>query len=124
MESIRNKWNGLEQKTRGKVYFVIAILTEIIADFFLKYSEGCTVLWATVLCAALLLICFVCFAKALVTYNLGYMYAVWSGAGILFLAAVSVLVFRQGLNLADIVGLALIIFGIAIMNVFGSNEIK
>ena len=124
MESIRNKWNGLEQKTRGKVYFVIAILTEIIADFFLKYSEGCTVLWATVLCAALLLICFVCFAKALVTYHLGYMYAVWSGAGILFLAAVSVLVFRQGLNLADIVGLALIIFGIAIMNVFGSNEIK
>lgn len=124
MESIRNKWNGLEQKTRGKVYFVIAILTEIIADFFLKYSEGCTVLWATVLCAALLLISFVCFAKALVTYNLGYMYAVWSGAGILFLAAVSVLVFRQGLNLADIVGLALIIFGIAIMNVFGSNEIK
>lgn len=122
MNTLKKKWLGLRPQTQGKIYLILAVIFELIGEVLLKYSEGCTVLWATVFCGCVLFLCFVCYAKAIVNFNLGIAYALWSGIGILFLAAVSVAVFHQALSLIDIIGLGLILIGILIMNVFGAND--
>ena len=122
MQMLRGKWAGLDPKIQGVIYLILAVIFELIGEVLLKYSQGCTVLWATISCGCILFICFVCYAKAIVNFNLGVAYALWSGIGILFLATVSVVVFHQRLSLMDIAGLSLIAIGIVIMNVFGANS--
>ena len=122
MNALLNKWRSLAPKTQGMIYLIIAVILELTGEVLLRYSEACTVLWATVSCGIVLFVCFVCYAKAIVNFNLGIAYALWSGIGILFLAIVSVAVFHQALNMIDLVGLALIVIGIVVMNVFGAND--
>ena len=122
MNQLQKQWSKVSPKHQGMIYLIIAVILELAGEVLLKYSEGCTVLWATASCGVVLFICFVCYAKAIVNFNLGIAYALWSGIGILFLAAVSVMVFQQKLSMIDLVGLGLIIAGIVIMNVFGAND--
>ena len=44
------------------------------------------------------------------------MYATWSGLGIFTLALVSYFAFNQSLNFVSVIGLALIIIGVIIVN--------
>lgn len=122
MQTIKNKWNNLRPRTQGVVYLLIAIVLELTGDYFLPYTKGCTVPGYMLLCAVLFFVCFVSYAKALVTFDLGIGYALWSGIGIIFLTIVAVAVFGQSLNAMDIVGIILIIIGIVIMNVFTGEE--
>ena len=122
MNVILKKWRSVRPQTQGKIYLILAVIFELIGEVLLKYSEGCTVPWATISCGCVLFVCFVCYAKAIVNFNLGIAYALWSGIGILFLAGISVAVFHQALSVIDIIGLGLIIIGILIMNIFGANE--
>ena len=82
-----------------KLMLAIAIMFELMADVLLKYSEGFTVLWASVLTLVMYLICFACFARALLKLNLSVAYAVWSGVGIAVLTILSVLLFHQPLTI-------------------------
>ena len=116
MNALHQKWQGLRPQTQGKIFLILAVIFELVGEVLLKYSEGCTVLWATISCACILFLCFVCYAKAIVNFNLGIAYALWSGIGILFLAAVSVAVFHQALSIIDVIGLSLIVIGILLMN--------
>lgn len=61
------------------------------------------------------LIAFYSLALALRTIPLGLAYAVWSGVGIVVVAAVGWLVFKQALSLHQCAGLALIVVGIALL---------
>jgi small multidrug resistance pump len=99
----------------------IAIVFELLADVLLKYTEGFTVLWASVLTLVMYLVCFFCFARALTKLNLSVAYAVWSGVGIAFLTVMSVVLFHQPLTTGNVVGIALITIGILIMDIFGTN---
>ena len=48
----------------------------------------------------------------------GVTYAIWSGVGIVLITLVAWLVYGQSLDAAAIVGLGLIIAGVAVLNVF------
>ena len=104
-----------------KLMLTIAIVFELAADVMLKYSEGFTVLWASVLTLVMYLICFACFARALLKLNLSVAYAVWSGVGIAVLTILSVVLFHQPLTVGNAVGIALITVGILIMDLCGTN---
>ena len=60
-------------------------------------------------------------AMALKTFSVGIAYAMWSGLGIVLISAVGVLVFRQSLDLAALIGLGLIIAGVVVVNVFSKS---
>ena len=60
-------------------------------------------------------------AMALKTFPVGIAYAMWSGLGIVLISAVGVLVFRQSLDLAALIGLGLIIAGVVVVNVFSKS---
>ncbi|OTL06552.1 QacE family quaternary ammonium compound efflux SMR transporter, partial [Acinetobacter baumannii] len=48
-------------------------------------------------------------------------YAIWSGAGIILISAIGWIFYKQHLDLAACIGLALMIAGIVIINVFSKN---
>ena len=51
----------------------------------------------------------------------GVVYAIWSGAGIVLIAAVGWFWFRQSLDIAAIIGLTMIVAGVLIVNLFSSS---
>ena len=52
---------------------------------------------------------------------LGIAYAIWSGAGIVLVALVGWLVFKQHLDLAAIIGICMILGGVVVINLFSQN---
>lgn len=64
--------------------------------------------------------CFV-FAKALLGIDLGVAYATWSSVGIIAASIIAAVAFDQKLSVAGIVGIALIITGCILVNMFGTK---
>ena len=98
----------------------IAIVCEVIGSTLLQKSYGFTRLLPTVGVAVFYIIAFFCLSQALKTIPLGVAYAIWAGLGIVLTAAVSVIVLRQNLDLAAWVGIAMIVGGVLVMNLFSS----
>lgn len=57
------------------------------------------------------------------TLPLGVTYAVWSGLGICFTALVGWLWFRQAVDLPALIGMGLIVAGIAVINLFSKTAV-
>ncbi len=98
----------------------IAIGGELIGTTFLKYTEGFTKLWPSIITILSYGICFYAFSKALTHINLSFAYAVWSGLGIVVATLVSVFLFKESITPAGIGGIVLILIGVVILNMFGT----
>ena len=55
------------------------------------------------------------------TMPVGVIYAIWSGAGIVLIAAVGWVMFRQTLDAPALIGIGLIITGVAVINLFSKS---
>ena len=62
------------------------------------------------------MIAFYCLSLTLKTIPVGIAYAVWSGVGIVLITTVAWFVFDQKLDVWGIVGIALIMSGVLILN--------
>lgn len=102
------------------VFLAIAIGGELLGTTFLKYTEGFTKLWPSLITILSYGICFYCFARALEHINLSFAYAVWSGLGIVVSTLVSVFLFKEGVTPAGVFGILLILAGVVILNLFGT----
>ena len=94
-----------------------AILFEVCGTLLLPASQNFTDTKATI---TLLLFYGVSFYFLSIVVNfipIAIMYATWSGLGIFTLALVSYFVFNQTLNILSIIGLALIIIGVVLVNI-------
>jgi small multidrug resistance pump len=100
------------------LYLGIAIISETIATSALKSSEGFSRLVPSILVVVGYAIAFYFLSLTLRTIPVGIAYAVWSGAGILLITLVGWLVFGQKLDPPAVIGMALIIAGVVVMNVF------
>ena len=97
-----------------------AIAREIFATTQLKLSEGFTKLGPSVLSLLGYGVCFFLFSKALNRLDLGIAYATWSAVGIVATSVIAALAFGQKLTTAGMVGMALIVAGVLVVNLFGS----
>lgn len=102
-------------------YLIIAIVAEVIATSALKTSDGFTRLVPSTITAVGYILAFYLLALALKTIPVGIAYAVWSGVGIVAIAIIGFFVFDQRLNAAAIVGIALILAGVLVLNVFSGT---
>jgi small multidrug resistance pump len=102
----------------GYVYLSIAIVAEVIATTFLKESQGFTRLTPSLITAAGYGVAFYCLAQTLNTIPTGIAYAIWSGVGIILIAAIAWVFQGQKLDAPAIIGMGLIIAGCIVMNVF------
>lgn len=104
------------------LYLGVAIVSETIATSALKASEGFSRPLPSLLVVAGYAIAFYFLSLTLRTIPVGIAYAVWSGVGILLIALVGWLVYGQKLDLPAIIGMALIIAGVVVMNVFSKTS--
>ncbi|WP_334181616.1 DMT family transporter [Novosphingobium sp.] len=100
------------------LYLAIAIVAEVIATSFLKQSEGFARPVPTAIMAAGYIVAFYCLSLALRGIPTGVAYAIWSGVGIVLIAAIAWLFQGQKLDTPAMAGMGLIIAGVLVMNLF------
>lgn len=103
------------------LYLVTAVVFETIGTSALQASEQFTrpkPLLVTVVCYAAT---FYFLSLALRAMPVGVAYAIWSGLGIVLIALIGLAWFGQKLDPAALVGLALIIAGVLVINLFSST---
>lgn len=104
------------------LYLFIAIATEIIGTSFLKTSEGFTKLWPTIGTLLSFGICFYFLSLTIKFLPLNVTYATWAGLGLVLTTVVSVIVFKENVNLISVISIGLIVIGVVLLNVFGSSH--
>lgn len=104
------------------LYLIIAIATEIIGTSFLKTSEGFTKLWPTIGTLLSFGICFYFLSLTIKFLPLNVTYATWAGLGLVLTTVVSVIVFKENVNLISVISIGLIVIGVVLLNVFGTSH--
>lgn len=100
------------------IYLVIAIVAEVVGTSFMKQADGFTKLVPSLICVAAYIVAFYFLSLTLKTIPTGIAYAIWSGVGIVLIAAVAWVFQGQKLDAPAILGMGLIISGVVVMNLF------
>lgn len=103
------------------VYLLISIVAEVIGTSTLKATEEFTRFWPTVLMVVCYGIAFYCMTHVIKALPIGVTYAIWSGLGIVLVSLISWLYYGQRLDMAAIAGIALIIAGVLVINLFSKS---
>ncbi|MDP4547810.1 MULTISPECIES: SMR family transporter [unclassified Marinobacter] len=103
------------------VYLALAIIAEVAGTAALKSSEGFTNLIPSIIVVLGYGMAFYFLSLVLNHIPVGVAYAIWAGAGVVLISLVGAAMFGQKLDLPAIVGMALIVSGIVVMNVFSSS---
>ena len=105
----------------GYWYLVIAIVSEVIATLSLKPSMGFTHWFYSSVAVVGYIIAFYALSLVLKTVPVGIAYAIWAGMGIVLVAVISAIIYRQIPDLPALIGMFLIILGVIVMNVFSKS---
>ena len=100
------------------IFLSIAIISEVIATSCLKAAEGFTRFWPSLVVIVGYLLAFYLLSLTLKTIPVGVAYAIWSGVGIVLIALSGWLFLGQSLDMPALIGLSLIVAGVAVINVF------
>lgn len=103
------------------LYLLIAIACEVIATSALKASNSFTVLLPSLVTLTGYAVAFYFLSLTLRTIPVGIVYAIWSGLGIVLIAAVGAVWFRQTLDWPAVLGMGLILAGVVVINVFSRS---
>ncbi|MGB3610223.1 MAG: quaternary ammonium compound efflux SMR transporter SugE [Cellvibrio sp.] len=87
-------------------------LFEIAWAIGLKYSEGFTRLWPSVVTIAALIISFVLLGLSLRQLPLGTAYAIWTGIGAMGTVVLGILLFGESVSPLRLMSIGLIVLGI------------
>ena len=101
-------------------YLLVAIVAEVAATSALKASQGFTVLLPSAIVVLGYAVAFYFLSLTLNAISIGIAYALWSGIGIVFITAVGWLWFGQALDTAAMLGIALIVAGVGVINLFSN----
>lgn len=99
----------------------IAIVAEVAATSALKSTEEFTRLWPSLFVIAGYGTAFYFMTLSLRGLPVGIMYAIWAGVGIVLVALLGWLIYKQPLDLAAITGIAMIIGGVVVINVLSES---
>lgn len=105
------------------LYLALAIIAEVIATSALNASNGFTKPLPSAVVVIGYGLAFYSLSLALKAIPMGVAYAIWAGLGIVLIAAVGVVVFKQSLDLAAILGMGLIVSGVLVINVFSKTTV-
>lgn len=103
------------------LYLAFAIMAEVAATSALKASEGFTRLGPSVLVVVGYGIAFFLLSLTLRTISVGVAYAIWSGAGIVLVSVVGLVLFKQRLDGPAMLGMGLIVAGVAVIQLFSKT---
>ena len=99
----------------------LAIVAEVIATSALKASEGFTRPGPSAIVVLGYGLAFYCLSLTLRTVPVGVAYAVWSGLGIVLITVAGYVLYRQRIDVAALIGMALIVAGVAVIQLFSKT---
>ena len=107
----------------GWIYLLIAGILECLWALGLKYSDGFTRLWPSLITGVLILISLVLLSLAMRTIPVGTAYAVWSGIGASALAVVGIVFMQEPGGLIRMGCIGMIIAGVVGLKLFGDGTV-
>jgi len=99
----------------------VAIVAEVVATSALNSSRQFTKLVPSLISIVGYAVAFYFLSHVLKTIPVGVAYAIWAGLGIVLIAIVGALLFEQLPDAPAIIGMALIVAGVVIINVFSKT---
>jgi small multidrug resistance pump len=105
-------------QTNAMLLLLAAITSEIIATTSLKFSEGFSRPIPSLIVVVGYGLSFYLMSLSLRSIPLGTAYAIWSGLGTAVTAVIGVMIWRESLDAARLIGIALIIIGVVVLNFF------
>jgi small multidrug resistance pump len=99
----------------------IAIVSEIIGTSALKASNGFTRVIPSVLVVLGYGGAFWLMSQTLKFLEIGTVYAIWSGVGIVGTAIIGYFMFREGIDLPKGIGIGLIVAGVVVLQAFSKT---
>ena len=103
------------------VMLSLAIVLEVVATSLLPKTQQFTFLPATATVLVGYAVAFYLLSLTVQTMPLGVAYAIWCGAGMVLVAALSWLVYGQKLDIFAVIGIGFILSGVVIINLFSSS---
>lgn len=99
----------------------IAIVSEVLATTALKSSDSFTRLVPSIIATVGYGIALYLLTVAMKVIPTGVAYAIWSGLGIVLISIAAFIFHQQKIDLAGMLGMALIIVGVVVLNVFSES---
>ena len=103
----------------GYIYLILAIITGIASNGYLKTTESFTKVTPTIFCVVSIVVCIFCLSKAMTIIPVGFTYATYGALTITAVTLFGIFKYNQTPNLYGVLGLILIISGVIILNTFG-----
>ena len=103
----------------GYIFLILAIVTGVASNGFLKTTEGFTKLGPTLFCVTNIIVCLFCLAKAMTVIPVGFTYATYGALTITSVTLFGILKYNQTPNVYGTAGLMLIILGVILLNTLG-----
>ncbi len=109
--------------TRTTIYLILglAIVAEVIATTALSRSQSFTRLWPSLVAVGGYAVAFWLLSFPLRVMPTGVVYAIWSGLGIVLVTGVAWTWYGQRLDAAAVVGMAMIVLGVLVVNLFSGT---
>ncbi len=110
--------------TYAYILLILAIGFEVLSTSFLKDTNGFTNFYPSLLVIIALCICLYLMSHSMKFIPVGIVYATWAGLGIVAIAIIGVIKYKQIPNVPTIIGLGLIVIGVTIVNLMNDIDVK
>ena len=109
--------------TYAYIFLTLAIILEVLATSFLKDTNGFTRLYPSLFVLTAFCICIYLMSHTMKFIPVGIVYATWAGLGIVAIAVIGVIKYKQIPNIPTIIGLGLIVIGVTIVNLMNDIDV-
>ena len=110
--------------TYAYIFLVLAIAFEVLSTSFLKDTNGFTRLYPSMIVIVALCICLYLMSHSMRFIPVGIVYASWAGLGIVAITIIAVIKYNQMPNIPTMIGIALIVIGVVVVNLMNDIDVK
>ena len=107
--------------TSSYLFLALAVFLGVTSNSFAKSAEGFTLLFPSIITGITIVACMYALSMVMKNIPMGITYASFAGLTIIATVIVGVIRFNQVPNLYSLIGLALIIVGVLMVNLLGNN---
>ena len=104
------------------LFLALAVLLGVTSNSFAKSAEGFTLFFPSIITGITIVMCMYALSMVMKNIPMGITYASFAGLTIIATVIVGVFRFNQIPNLYSLIGLALIIAGVLMVNLLGSAD--
>ena len=103
------------------LFLAIAVFLGVTSNSFAKSAEGFTLLFPSIITAITIVLCMYVLSLVMKNIPMGITYASFAGLTIIATVIVGVIKYNQVPNFYSMIGLALIIIGVLMVNLLGNK---